>query len=70
MAPDEQAARALLELLPGRRRKRWLIFLMHHAELEDAEFVGTLNLAVKAIGGLGTAHITQSHSWDLESEST
>ncbi len=65
---DEPAARALAELLPGRRRKRWLVFMMHHPELEEPEFVGTLNLAVKALGGLGTAHITQAHSWDMELE--
>ncbi len=67
---DEQAARAMVELLPGVRRRRWVLFLILHPELEDAAFVGTLNLAVKTCGGLGTAHITQSHSWDLELEST
>lgn len=63
---DEHAARALMELLPGKRRRRWMLFLMNHNEVEADDWTGTLNLAVKAIGGLGTAHITQSHSWDLE----
>ncbi len=67
---DELAARALMELLPGTRRKRWMLFLMHHPELEDVEFVGMVQLSIKGFGGLGTAHIAQSHTWDLEQETT
>ena len=64
---DEQAARALAQLLPGRRRKRWLLWAINHPEVEDEAFTGTVNWAVK-LGCIGTIHVTRSHTFELDSE--
>ena len=63
----DQAARALAELLPGRRRRRWLLELLQHPEIEDDSWTGTIQISVKHLGGIGGMHITRGEFRDFDS---
>ena len=63
---DEPAARALSTLLPGVRRRRWLLFLIDHPECEADAWFGRIILAVKNGGDLGVVHIDRHEEFNLE----